>query len=124
MKGDLIKNMKYIILAFIILAIFTALWWWRSSPAPEKNLTAFTQCLADKKVTMYGAEWCPHCQNQKMLFGDAWKLIPYVECPQDPQRCLAEKIEGYPTWIFTDTTRLTGEQPLLSLAQQSNCMLP
>ncbi len=53
---------------------------------------------------MYGAYWCPHCQEQKELFGEpAFAIINYIEC--DPngkspqaQRCKADGITGYPTW--------------------------
>ena len=116
--------MKYIVSILAILLSIAALWWWRSSPPPVPSLTGFAQCLADKKVTMYGAEWCPHCQNQKKLFGDAWKFIPYVECPQDPKRCIDLGIKGYPTWIFADGTTLEGEQSLATLDEKSGCRLP
>jgi len=52
----------------------------------------------------YGAFWCPHCHDQKQLFGkQAFAEIDYVEC--DPkgfnsrtELCRAAKIEGFPTW--------------------------
>ncbi|MBU6228754.1 MAG: hypothetical protein KGQ93_03565 [Cyanobacteria bacterium REEB459] len=52
---------------------------------------------------MYGAYWCPHCADQKALFGDAANQIPYVECAVDgenaqSQRCRQRGIKGYPTW--------------------------
>ena len=87
-------------------------------------LDSFAQCLADGKVTMYGADWCPHCQNEKKEFGDSFRLVPYVECPDDPQRCLQEGIKGYPTWVFPDGRRLAGEQGLEKLSKESGCQLP
>lgn len=54
----------------------------------------------------YGASWCPHCQQQKFLFGDAAESLPYVECsphgPGTPQAtaCLAAGITSYPTWVI------------------------
>ncbi len=88
------------------------------------NLDAFAQCLAGKEAAMYGADWCPHCQNEKRAFGNSFKFIPYVECPADPRRCLAAGIAGYPTWIFSDGRRLEGEQGLAGLAAASGCPLP
>jgi protein-disulfide isomerase len=52
----------------------------------------------------YGAYWCPHCHQQKQLFGkEAGKKINYIEC--DPkgvnsqtQLCIQKGIKGYPTW--------------------------
>ncbi|OGZ54745.1 MAG: hypothetical protein A3B25_01655 [Candidatus Ryanbacteria bacterium RIFCSPLOWO2_01_FULL_48_26] len=92
---------------------------------------AFAQCLAENKITMYGADWCPHCQNEKKAFGDSFRFVPYVECPQDPDRCIAAGIKRYPTWIFPaspaggpDGRRLEGEQGLEKLSSESSCALP
>ena len=95
---------------------------------PEQQVSAaldsFAQCLADGKVTMYGADWCPYCQNEKKAFGDSFRLVPYVECPDDPQRCLQQGIKGYPTWVFPDGRKLAGEQGLEKLSKESGCQLP
>jgi len=95
------------------------------------NLDAFAQCLADKNITMYGAAWCPHCQREKKAFGDSFRLVPYVECPDNPQKCLDKGINGYPTWIFPassagkpDGKKLEGEQGILKLSAESGCALP
>ena len=87
------------------------------------NLDAFAQCLADEKITMYGANWCPHCQNEKNAFGDSFRFIPYVECPDEPKQCLDAGISGYPTWIFPDGRRFKGEQGIEKLSQESGCAL-
>jgi hypothetical protein len=94
----------------------------KSGGEPASGATvALAQCLAEKGVTMYGAAWCPHCQQQKKEFGDAFKTVPYVECPDSPQICLDKKVESYPTWIFPDGTRLVGEQSLQAIAQKAQC---
>ena len=98
------------------------------------NLESLAQCLKDRGVVFYGAFWCPHCQNQKALFGKAEKLLPYVECstPDGKEQtplCKERKIEGYPTWEFppqgtaTSSTRLSGEVSLEQLSLQSSCPL-
>jgi uncharacterized membrane protein len=54
----------------------------------------------------YGAYWCPHCHDQKMLFGkEATKFLDYVECDPKGQNSRAElcqaaaaNIKGFPTW--------------------------
>jgi hypothetical protein len=110
-----------IIMAVILLLIF----WQRSGvKAPASALDSFAQCLADKGAVMYGADWCLHCQNEKKAFGESFKFIPYVECPDDPQRCLAAGIKGYPTWIFPDGKKLLGEQGIEKLSEESGCLLP
>lgn len=53
---------------------------------------------------MYGAWWCPHCEEQKLLLGqEAFSKINYVECADDgknSQAALCQKvgIKSYPTW--------------------------
>ncbi|MBI4158548.1 MAG: hypothetical protein HY505_02955 [Candidatus Yanofskybacteria bacterium] len=95
-------------------------------------LDSFAQCLTNKSAVMYGADWCPHCQNEKRAFGDSFRLINYVECPDDPNLCLEKEIRGYPTWIFPDPSagpeqsgkKLEGEQGLERLSRESGCSLP
>lgn len=90
----------------------------------------FSQCLSEKGVTMYGAYWCPHCANQKKLFGtEGFRHVTYVECDPrgsgaKPELCKQKNIEGYPTWIFADGSRVSGERSLESLAEKTGCALP
>jgi hypothetical protein len=104
-----------LILAVIVLAIIFTGGQTKSDPA----IDAFAQYLASKKVTMYGAYWCAHCQNQKKLFGNSFQYIPYVECTEDTAKCAAAGIEGFPTWILPDGTKLVGEQSFENLAKAS-----
>lgn len=97
--------------------------------AAGKNLDAFAKCLAAKPVTMYGTFWCPHCYEQKQLFGTSFRYVKYVECGikgthQITNQCKAMGLSRTPTWVFPDGTRLEGTQPLEKLAQQSGCKLP
>lgn len=91
---------------------------------------SFSQCLTDKNTVMYGAYWCPHCANQKKPFGkEGFKKINYVECDPrganaQPELCKQKDIKSYPTWIFSDGSRLFGEVPLEKLAEKTQCALP
>lgn len=90
---------------------------------------SFAQCLTDKGLKFYGAFWCPHCQAQKREFGGSVKLLPYIECSTPDSRgqtqvCIDNKIQSYPTWVYPDGTRTTGEQQLSALAEKSGCALP
>lgn len=91
------------------------------------------QCLADKGVKFYGAFWCPHCQAQEKEFQMSRQALEktglYKECSTadgqgTTQICKDAKIESYPTWVFPDGTRLSGETPLKDLAAKGNCALP
>jgi hypothetical protein len=99
----------------------------KKSIAPSK-LDGFAQCLAASGAEFYGAFWCPHCQDQKALFGSSSKYLPYVECSNtdntQKQICIDKKIEGYPTWIFKDGSILNGKIELQTLADKTQCLLP
>lgn len=113
------------IIAAVIIGIAVLFWFvWRvGEPGGNASVTALAQCLAERGAVMYGAEWCSHCQNQKNMFGDAFKYISYVECPKNPAQCLAAGINGYPTWTFPGGVRLEGEQELKKLAEAGECAL-
>ena len=87
-------------------------------------LDGFAQCISDKGVAMYGADWCPHCQNEKKAFGDSFRFVKYIECPKDPNKCLSAGVKSYPTWIFADGTKKVGEQGVVNLSKDSGCALP
>lgn len=91
--------------------------------------TELAQCLKDSGAVFYGAYWCPHCNNQKKMFGDAYELLPYVECSTPDGKgqlpvCKDAGVTGYPTWVYPDGTRQTGEVPLALLAEKTGCTLP
>lgn len=107
----------------VIIVIGGAIWFVTRTPAASSALDSFAQCLRDKGATMYGASWCPHCQNEKKAFGSSFRFVNYVECPKDPKKCLDAGVEGYPTWIFPDERRFEGEMGLQKLSLESGCVL-
>jgi len=117
------NNTTIVIFAAVILLVGAGLTAYLSREKPNPALDAFAQCLAEKKITMYGAAWCPHCQNEKKTFGGSFKYVPYVECPNDPNKCIAAGIKAYPTWILPDGKKLVGEQGLKKLSEESGCAL-
>jgi len=72
----------------------------------EPRLKALAMHLEKAGARFYGAYWCPHCQEQKALFGASVKRLPYVECSPDGRSgpvalaCLENDISDYPTWII------------------------
>ncbi len=114
--------MKYLAIAIVLISgVFFLV---SRPPQGVKNYDLFAKCLAEKKLTMYGADWCPHCQAEKKLFGNSFKYVPYVECPNNPQLCLEKGVNGYPTWIDAAGNKYEGEQGLNKLAEISECKLP
>lgn len=92
-----------------------------SSGAAEISLA---QHLKQTGAKMYGAFTCPHCQNQKGLFGkQAADQLNYIEChPQgknaQPDLCTSAGIQGFPTWEIGGKL-YQGEKTLKELADLS-----
>ena len=77
------------------------------SAGPEDPyLAGLAQHLAAEGAQFYGASWCPHCNQQKALFGPASQHLPYVECAPNGRggppatACVAAEIRNYPTWVL------------------------
>ncbi len=121
------KSLKWTIgiLAIAALIFIFKVFTKESEPSPYDN---FAKCLSEKGVKMYGAYWCPHCINQKEMFGSSWRYITYVECSLpngagQTKECSDAGIKGYPTWEFSDGKRESGEISFEKLSQYSGCKL-
>jgi hypothetical protein len=95
----------------------------------DSRMDAFAQCLGAKGAKMYGAYWCPHCAEQKELFGSSFQFAPYVECGikgshDQAQICTDAGVKRFPTWTFADGARVEGEHTLEFLGQETGCPLP
>lgn len=122
------QNSKLRIITFVIIgsvALSLLLFWGFSGREVKAGiLDDFAKCLSEKHITMYGAYWCPHCQNEKNAFGSSFQYVTYVECTEETKKCLDAKINGYPTWVFPDRRRFEGEQGIKKLSSESSCPLP
>ena len=112
--------------AVALVAVFVLLA--RSGPSKTAPQEALASCLTEKGTKFYGAFWCSHCQRQKALFGSAVSRLPYVECSLPDgsgvtEVCRAAGVEGYPTWVFADGSRIAGEATLETLAARAGCPL-
>ena len=123
-------NKKLIIWLVIIIVLVVAgvIFWMYQNSQPGK-LDDFAKCLKDNGVKFYGAFWCPHCQQQKTLFANSAKYLPYIECSTPDSNgqlevCKKENIQAYPTWQFSDDSRQEGELSLKELSEKSGCVLP
>lgn len=93
-----------------------------TSGVAERSLA---QHLTKVGAKMYGAWWCPHCYDQKQLFGqEALADLSYVECAPDglnSQTALCQSIDqlkGFPTWEIKGVF-YPGTQSLQDLAEIS-----
>jgi len=115
MKKDLI-----ILIFFVSLLLLTACSS-RLDPAAEE----LASCLSEKGVKFYGAYWCPHCNDQKELFGKAVESF-YVECSLPSAQgqteiCQEAGVKAYPTWEFQDGTKREGVLSLEQIKELSGC---
>jgi membrane protein involved in colicin uptake len=116
------------LIAVILILIFSSGKKEVETPTELSGMDAFVACIVDSGAQMYGASWCSHCNAQKDRFGKAKKEVPYNEC-SNPDRtqtevCAENEITSYPTWIFGDGERVSGNLPLESIAQITGCTLP
>src|SRR3989344_927818 len=86
--------------------------------AVQSQYDEFSKYMTEQGVVMYGTEWCPHCKNQKKLFGSSFQYIDYIDCDKNRQECLSAGVQGYPTWKI-DGQNYPGEQSLERLAKLS-----
>jgi uncharacterized membrane protein len=80
--------------------------------------------LTQQGAKMYSAYWCPHCYEQKQLFGkQAWERVTNIECAADakknpqPKLCAKAGIKGFPTWEINGKLLDGGVKKLAKLAE-------
>lgn len=122
------KKQILIVIAVLVVVLGIAIFFAQKDSAPGQYDT-FATCIKDSGATFYGAFWCPHCREQKAMFGNSAKLLPYVECstPDGQSQtsiCIQKEIKSYPTWIFANGEIGNGTQQFASLASSTGCALP
>jgi thiol-disulfide isomerase/thioredoxin len=117
------KNKSWIYITIFVLAIAGLISWYNTAPGPHDS---FAQCLKDSGAKFYGAFWCPHCIDQKKIFGKSAKRLPYIECSTpdgngQKSECKEANIEGYPTWEFKGGARESRVFSIEELAATTSC---
>lgn len=90
---------------------------------------AFAQCLTAKQAKMYGLYWCPHCIEQKEMFGRAFQYVSYQECAIRGSRelvaeCKAAGTKNFPSWQFEGGPLHEGVLAMEDLSGRTGCSLP
>ncbi len=90
---------------------------------------SLAKCLASKQARMYGLYWCPHCADQKRMFGTSFEYVPYVECAIRGSRemapeCKSAGVKLFPSWQFGAEPPKEGVLSLEELSQKTGCSLP
>lgn len=78
---------------------------WEIKTTSGESEIALARHLTKVGVKEYVAYWCPHCHEQKELFGkEAYSEIKHIDCakPGSPNQqtkvCIDAGIKSYPTW--------------------------
>jgi hypothetical protein len=118
-----------VVVAALFVAAFSAGRYYKSH-----KYDSFAKCLASKQAKMYGLFWCPHCADQKRMFGRSFEYVPYVECAvkqsdgklskEMAPECKAAGVRLFPSWQFGAEPPKEGVLSLEELSQKSGCSLP
>src|SRR5690348_17607938 len=116
-------RIRQILVAVLVVLSFVAVYF-LAQAKKARNLEAFARCLSARQAKMYGAYWCPHCAEQKEMFGGAFQYVSYVECGvvgsrEEAPHCVQAGIKHFPTWQFADGERHEGAQALQALGEKT-----
>ena|SRR5437588_1089792 len=119
------KLLTYGIVLVLLAAAFLAGRYYRNH-----KYDSFAKCLAAKQARMYGLYWCPHCADQKAMFGGAFRYVPYVECAVKDKpgelapACKAAGTKLFPSWQFGADPPKEGVLSMQELSDKTGCSLP
>jgi hypothetical protein len=122
--GNTRRILTYGVVAVLLAAAFIAGRHYRNH-----KYDAFAKCLATKQAKMYGLYWCPHCIEQKEMFGESFHFVPYQECAikgssEEATVCKIAGVKLFPAWQFGDEPPKEGVLSLGALSDKTGCSLP
>jgi hypothetical protein len=123
--GGTSKNiLVYGAIVVLLAGAYYAGWWHKNH-----KYDAFAQCLATKQLKMYGLYWCPHCLEQKEMFGQSFHYVPYVECAikgstELAPECKVAGVKLFPSWQFGMDPPKEGILSMETLSNKTGCSLP
>ena len=119
------SSLVYVVVLILLAGAYLAGRYYRNH-----KYDSFAQCLAAKQAKMYGLYWCPHCADQKAMFGASFRYVPYVECaikgsPKElAPECKVAGVTLFPSWQFGMDPPHEGVLSLQVLSQKTGCSLP
>jgi len=122
------KSSSVFVWGVVIVVLFAGAYyagWYRKN----HRYDAFAKCIASKQARMYGLYWCPHCADQKEMFGASFRFIPYEECAiqgsphQLTDACKAAGVKLFPSWQFGNNPPKEGVLSLEELRDKTGCSL-
>src|SRR6202167_1660222 len=115
------SRMKLIWGGIVVLFILVyAAGWYHSN----HRYDGFAKCLAAKQAKMYGLYWCPHCIEQKEMFGKGFQYVSYGECAiknshELTPACKAAGVKLFPSWEFGAGQPIEGVFPMQELSDKT-----
>jgi hypothetical protein len=113
--------------AIVLVATAFATVFYMGKRHARAKVDRFAQCVTGKGAVMYGLFWCPHCEEQKEIFGASFREIRYVECGtadhHETPQCSTAGLKDFPTWTFGDGQQEAGAMSLQELAAKTGCPL-
>jgi len=108
----------------VLIAAYAGFWY-----HSNHQYDGFAKCLSSRQAKMYGLYWCPHCAEQKAMFGKAFQYVPYVECGikgshELAAECTAAGVKLFPSWQFGGNKPIEGVFPMQELSDKTGCVLP
>jgi hypothetical protein len=124
-NGDRNKN----VLIGVVVLVLLAGAYYAGRRYHTHKYDSFAKCLSAKQAKMYGLYWCPHCADQKHMFGESFQYVPYVECAirgshELATECKAVGVKLFPSWQFGTDPPKEGVLTLQELSDKSGCKLP
>jgi len=119
------KSLMYVAILILFAGAFFAGRYYK-----DHKYDSFARCLAGKNAKMYGLYWCPHCADQKQMFGASFRNVPYVECAMKDKpgelapACKAVGVKLFPSWQFAGEQPREGVLSLEALSDKTGCSLP
>ena len=124
-EGKSKKGLVYVVILILFVGAFLAGRYYK-----DHKYDAFARCLASKNAKMYGLYWCPHCVEQKEMFGASFRNVNYVECAMKDKpgelapECKAAGVKLFPSWQFGMDPPKEGVLSLYALSDKTGCSLP
>ncbi len=123
-SGSTKKYLTWGGIVVLFAAVYLGGWYYKNHKYDK-----FAKCLATKQAKMYGLYWCPHCIEQKEMFGESFHYVNYVECAvkgstEMAPQCKIAGVKLFPSWQFADEPPKEGVLSLDALSDKTGCSLP
>ena len=86
------KNIFILIISLLVLGTLATIILRSGGEAvPPTKYDTFAQCLASKKLTMYGTSWCSFCKKKKRILENLSSMFHMLNV-QKIQICVLKKV--------------------------------